>query len=127
MTHETRGNPDDARDPGPLPLGYGPRDPSARTWKVFLALTGAVSSVVVVGFFAAIFFPYPLFEAPRPQTVKPVWWAVAMFFATAIGGIIGTALLFTRRPLKRVGWFFIGVLIGLGLIGLLEGMCYANP
>ena len=113
--------------PRPQPLNYAQPEESRVGGKVFAAIAGTVCSIVVVGFFAALFFPYPLFEAPRPQSIKPLWWAVTVFLGVAAGGIVGTALLWLRRPLDRLGWFFLGTLIGFGLVGLLEGACYANP
>lgn len=127
MSSELPDEKDEAkRPPAPLPLSYAPADRAAPVTRVFLTLCGAAMSIVVVGFFAAVGFPYPLYRPPG-TSVQPVWWAVAMFFVLAALGIGGTALLLAHRPFKQHVWFFTGALIGLGLIGLLEGMCYANP
>jgi hypothetical protein len=115
----------DASHPQPLDyrrLDYGRTDAQPVTNAV-ASIAGAVMAIGLVGILAAIFYPYPLSHGG----VKPVWWAVVTFFALPIVAMVAISVLWQRRPLRTAGYFWAGVWVGLGLIGLLEGMCYANP
>lgn len=109
----------------PQPLDYAQPEGSNAVGHAFAAIAGALASIFFVGFVAAAEYPYPF----HPPTTRPAvaWSGVGIFLAIATAGIVGTALLWLRRPLERQGWFFLGTLIGLGIVGLLEGACYANP
>ena len=120
------GSPDPA--PRPQPLDYGTPAPSGSVaGKVFSALTGAFMTVVVVAIVGAGLFPYSIGGVPSSTPEKVHWIPVAIFLALGLGGITGAALIWRRRPLASVSWYSVGALIALGIMGLLEGACYANP
>jgi hypothetical protein len=115
----------DGSAPRPQPLNYAQAEGSRAVGHAIAAIPGALASIFFVGFIGAVEFPYPIH---RPTTrPSAAWSGVGVFLAIAAGGIVGTALLWLRRPLERPGWFFMGILIGLAIVGLLEGACYANP
>src|SRR5436853_254657 len=95
------------------------------------AIVGAVLAGAVVGVIT-IFFAgcgvmnvvgYPLFSegAARPQVQ---WWAPILFFILTFVGVAGIIALW-RTDRRR--WFLQGVLLGVAMMCLLEGFCFANP
>jgi len=116
----------------PRPLAYAePRKGDQPTWvrtliPVGSALLGVAAGVVIVifggcGVMNAVGYPYigpP--SAPRPPFQ---WWPPTLFFAAVIGSAVGAVMLYrAHKP-----WFLVGLLIGIGVMSLVEGLCFANP
>jgi hypothetical protein len=61
-------------------------------------------------------------DGPAPSTSYPtIFGYLALGIASLGGGIV----MLVRAQAR--GWFVIGALLGLGVMGLIEGMCFANP
>src|SRR5207253_2819652 len=88
-------------------------------------------SGVVVAIPAVLFLGCGVFNAgdyhiggvppnPQPQHV----WPIASFAALAIAAAIGLYFAFTAENRR---WFVIGLLLGTGIMALIEGACFLNP
>jgi hypothetical protein len=95
--------------------------------KVFAVLAGAFMSIVVVAIVGAGLYPYSIFGVPPSTHEKVHWLPASIFLALGCGGVAGTVLLWLRKPRAAHAWFVGGILIGLGIMGLLEGVCDARP
>lgn len=128
MADESQGEPA-APDPvpHPQPLDYGTPDRISSAGKVFAVLGGAFMTIVVVAIVGAGLYPYSIAGVPSSTPERIHWLPVSIFLALGCGGVAGTVLLWLRRPRAAHFWFVGGVLIGLGIMGLLEGVCYARP
>ena len=85
-------------------------------------LSIAAVAAIGVGVFLQThpYFPY----APPPPT-KPNWAPLLIFFAVTVSTLALSVHVWRARPRGR--WFWLGLLIGTGLVGLLEGACNGSP
>ena len=113
--------------PRPQPLDYGTPAPSDSAAKVFAALGGGLVTIVLGALTGAGLYPYALGGVPSSAPEKVHWLTTSVFLALGVSGLAGAVLAWRRRPLPARAWALVGALIGLGMIGLLEGVCYANP
>jgi hypothetical protein len=103
----------------PLPLDYAPPPKPKRREKVSAAVLGALLTILVVGVISAFAWAYP---GPLPARRRGT---AVLFLGLTVFAFIATAIFLRRRPLRPSGWFVAGMLIGLGIIGLLEGACWS--
>jgi hypothetical protein len=128
MQHDPTVKDSPATGPRPLPLDYAKAAPSEVPAKVLAALSGGVMAMLIIGFCAAVVYPYPIeYQGSLAPRAKPIWWFVGVFLSLPIIALVLIRMLWKRRPLHYAGWFWLGFCIGIGLTGLLEGACYANP
>jgi uncharacterized membrane protein YbhN (UPF0104 family) len=108
------------------PLEYFNPEPPKWNDALAVAAAGAVLGIVIVifgGFGVMNVVGYPLIAGGTLPPPAVQWWAPMLFFAVVIGSATGAVLLYrAKRP-----WFLIGLLIGIGLMSLVEGLCFANP
>lgn len=110
----------------PQPLDYGTPLPSDSAVKVFSTLAGGIVGVVAVAILGGALLPANLLLGPPPGR-RAYWGQIALFLSLAAAAVVGSFLLWRRRPFDRKAWFFAGLLISIGITCLLEGACYARP
>lgn len=117
--------PDDEPRPphGVYSLNYAPPESAPVRRKVGALIGGGFIAVMILLVVGALAYPYPLGRPSGPT----LWRAVAAWALLAIGAWAGVAFLARRRPLAPSRWFIMGLLIGTGIVALLEGACYAKP
>jgi hypothetical protein len=82
-----------------------------------------VALVIVAGCGVMSSVGYPYIGGPTLPSPAVKWWAPTLFFAILIGSTVGVVAIYrTSRQ-----WFFIGLLFGIGVMSLVEGLCFANP
>ena len=109
----------------PQPLDYARPQSSSAGSAAGLFLLGAICGVAAVlfagcGVFNVIGYPY--IAGPTLPPPPSRWSAVFLFLVIMVGAIAGTVVLY--RKTRR--WFFIGLLLGIGIMSLLEGLCFAS-
>jgi len=123
MTDASPNDPDQRAspmdNPSPLPLDYAPPPKPKRREKVSATVLGALLMIFVVGVISAFAWPYP---GPPSASRRG---AAVLFLGLTVFAFIATAMFLRRRPLRPSGWFVAGMLIGLGIVGLLEGACWS--
>jgi hypothetical protein len=111
MEEQDPSNPSEA----PVPLNYGGYDPTMRRPKVALPLIGGLvlggSVIAVGGVFAAI-------SSNRPSPLIIVFAAIFV----VVAGLFAT--LVRRLPRTSLYWFKLGLLLGIGVASLAEGICF---
>ena len=95
--------------------------------RVIAALGGAAISAGVVTFLVAVWVIANLNLGPPPASAPSsptplIWKGPAIFTGVALGCLVGIALLAYRR--QRFRWFAVGLLIGIGVTALAEGICF---
>jgi len=116
-------------DPLPKPLDYHQDEPTPAAAIIGRVMAGIFLSwllIIAIGFFA--FFPaHPNFlhstGAARINTVGRACQII--FFALALAAFAVTVKVWKSRPPSR--WFFIGFLLGGGVMCLPEGACFSSP
>ena len=121
--------PDEQRPwpPEVYSLDYAPPETGATSRKIASMIGGLFLSSAVLLFVGAVCYPYSIVGPPARPPEPRAWPAVAAWLVLAVGAMVGAAFLLGRRPLVAARWFVMGLLIGTGLVALLEGACYANP
>ena len=61
-------------------------------------------------------------DGPAPQTSYPTIFG---YLAVGLAALSGGIYMLIARAAQR--WFIIGALLGLGVMALVEGLCFANP
>jgi hypothetical protein len=85
-----------------------------------------------IGIVGVIFLGIGVFEAagytiggpPTATPNHPILWPVVFFGVLVIGAMIG--LVYALRAAHR-SWLVIGLLIGGGILALIEGICFVSP
>jgi len=108
----------------PLRLDYGAPPKRNLLSDLGVISGGVLVSIVLVGWVGMGAWLAPRLGHPSPPVPRAWGWIVA-FFASAIFGLFTALVLWRRRPLGRMKLFLLGLLIGLGVIGLLEGACWS--
>ena len=114
-------DPRDAQEPPKLDYA---RPEEGRVGRMAAASAGGF----VLGVTIIVFAGFGVFTTSASGTSfgpgGPVWWAVAMFFVLTAGSAAGIVAIALRPPRR---YFFIGMLLGIGVMSLIEGVCFVNP
>lgn len=109
-------------DPPP-PLNYHPYrvlrgETTARALRYFGGLLLAMFVVAVIGCLG-----FPFLQRPHPFMRR----YIVGFALVAITAGVALAVAFLKGDKERRRWFLLGLLTGLCVSALLEGLCFANP
>ena len=85
----------------------------------------SVSIVLIGGFlwFTSLYPDFIYWSRPSPR----LWVARVPIFLFVVLGIACLSAAYEVYRRQRRPWFSLGMLCGGGVIGLVEGICFANP
>jgi hypothetical protein len=110
------------------PLDYG-RPEQNNPWLAITLIPVGIMMGAVTVFFVGIFVMsavgYPNFEASTAQRPLVNRWPTVLFLGLVLAAIFGLIRAW-RRPKRSFRWLVIGLLLGVGLMSLLEGFCFAT-
>ena len=107
-----------------MPLDYRvPREERRRLQLAIPLIGGVAGGAAMVGCAGAGLFIAMYGNRPHLTSRVPmiVWAAIALL--STVAGI----RLIRRRHARGVRWFEIGVLLGIGISALVEGVCFTSP
>jgi hypothetical protein len=115
------------KDPGkPNPLDYAPPAPKSGGVAAPVSFTGGfVLAVGALGCLGSMWYVNlkPIGGPTLPHQAPPVL-PVFTFAIMAVGAVVGIVLITRQQRAGHPRWFLLGLLVGLGLTALLEGICF---
>jgi hypothetical protein len=110
--------------PSPSPLDYQTPVPVPRRVHPSVPFIGGLLlSIGPIAFVSAGVF-MTAYNGYGPNPRSPNWLTVGSYLVIAVLAVAGCFII-KRKPMGGSRWFVLGLLIGTGLTGLLEGVCFA--
>lgn len=121
---------DEKDQPQPLDYRRAADDRRPLSDRILAGIGGAALSTAAVTFLATVWVianlnlgaPPPPPPAPQPPPARLVWKGPAIITLVGMATVLGLAFVTQRR--LRWRWFSAGLLIGLILAALVEGLCF---
>ena len=112
----------------PNPLDYAPPPGKVARVPAPVSFTGGfVLAVGALGCLGSVWYTSvrPIGGPTLPRPALPVL-PIFTFAVMAVGAVVGVVFLTGQHRAGHPRWFLLGLLVGLGLTALLEGICFTT-